>query len=57
VGEQLTIAIEQLREPASPMRETMTEAGLEDMRIASVSGMSWSAVGTRPLGPNEINRS
>src|SRR5262249_9600703 len=27
----------------------MTGAGLEDIRVASVNEMSWSAIGTRPL--------
>ena len=30
----------------------MAEAGLKDVRIASVNGMSWSAIGTRPRKPN-----
>jgi hypothetical protein len=30
----------------------MVEAGLEDVRIAPVNDMSWSAIGTRPLAPN-----
>jgi hypothetical protein len=29
----------------------MAEAGLEDIRIALVNEMSWSAIGTRPLRP------
>lgn len=31
------------------VRELMRAAGLEDVRIAAVNGMSWSAIGTRPL--------
>jgi hypothetical protein len=27
----------------------MTEAGLEEIRVASVNELSWSAIGTRPL--------
>jgi SAM-dependent methyltransferase len=34
--------------------ELMAQAGLEDVKIASVNGMSWSAVGTRPPQPNPI---
>src|SRR6266851_6083253 len=43
--------------PRERVAELMTEAGLEDVRIASVNGMSWSAIGARPLGRSEINRS
>jgi hypothetical protein len=27
----------------------MEDAGLEDVRLAAVNGMSWSAIGARPL--------
>jgi len=37
--------------------ELMREAGLEDVRIAAVNEMSWSAIGTRPAPSNEIERS
>ena len=40
--------------PRERVAELMTEAGLEDVRIASVNGMSWSAIGTRPLQPNDF---
>jgi hypothetical protein len=35
--------------PRERVVELMTEAGLEDVRIASVNEMSWSAIGTWPL--------
>jgi hypothetical protein len=35
--------------PKQKVVELMTEAGLEDIRIASVNEMSWSAIGKRPL--------
>jgi SAM-dependent methyltransferase len=38
--------------PRGKVAALMAEAGLEDVRIASVNGMSWSAIGTRPLKPN-----
>jgi len=37
--------------PRERVAELMTEAGLEDVRIAPVNEMSWSAIGTRPLAP------
>ena len=43
--------------PREKVVELMTEAGLEDVQIASVNGMSWSAIGTRPLGRSEVNGS
>jgi hypothetical protein len=43
--------------PREKVAELMTEAGLEDVKIASVNGMSWSAIGTRPLARSEIDRS
>jgi SAM-dependent methyltransferase len=33
--------------------ELMTGAGLEDVRIAAVNEMSWSAIGTRPLAAKQ----
>ena len=41
--------------PRETVAELMREAGLEEVRIASVNGMSWSAIGTRPLGRSEID--
>jgi hypothetical protein len=41
--------------PCEKVAELMTEAGLEDVKIVSVNGMSWSAIGTRPIGRSEIN--
>ena len=38
--------------PREKVAALMAEAGLENIRIASVNGMSWSAIGTRPLAPN-----
>src|SRR5438132_1474662 len=38
--------------PREMVAALMTQAGLEDVRIASVNGMSWSAIGTRPLLSN-----
>jgi SAM-dependent methyltransferase len=35
--------------PRERVAELMANAGLEDIRIASVNEMSWSAIGTRPL--------
>ena len=35
--------------PSERVAELMTAAGLEDVRIAPVNEMSWSAIGTRPL--------
>jgi SAM-dependent methyltransferase len=35
--------------PQERVVELMTKAGLEDIHIASVNEMSWSAIGTRPL--------
>ena len=35
--------------PREAVVELMTGAGLEDIRIESVNGMSWSAIGTRPI--------
>ncbi|HKM73952.1 MAG TPA: hypothetical protein VJX94_28480 [Stellaceae bacterium] len=35
--------------PRERVAELMSEAGLEDVRIAAVNQMSWSAIGTRPL--------
>jgi hypothetical protein len=35
--------------PREGVIELMAEAGLEDVRIASVNEMSWSAIGTWPL--------
>ena len=43
--------------PRETVAGLMREAGLEDVRIASVNEMSWSAIGTRPLGRSEIDRS
>ncbi len=43
--------------PREKVAELMREAGLEDVKIASVNGMSWSAIGTRPLGRSEIEGS
>ena len=40
--------------PRERVAELMTEAGLEDVRISSVNAMSWSAIGTRPLPPNNV---
>ena len=39
--------------PREKVAELMAEAGLEDVRIAPVNEMSWSAIGTRPLGRAE----
>ncbi|MGA7868602.1 MAG: class I SAM-dependent methyltransferase [Stellaceae bacterium] len=39
--------------PREKVVELLAEAGLEDIRIASVNEMSWSAIGTRPLGWRE----
>jgi SAM-dependent methyltransferase len=38
--------------PREKVAALMTEAGLEDVRVASVNGMSWSAIGTRPPRAN-----
>ncbi len=35
--------------PADTVEELMQEAGLEAVRLADVNGMSWSAIGTKPL--------
>ena len=35
--------------PCETVAELMAEAGLEDVQIAPVNEMSWSAIGTRPL--------
>ena len=35
--------------PQETVADLMASAGLEDVRIASVNEMSWSAIGTRPL--------
>ena len=35
--------------PRDEVIKLMREAGLEDIRVASVNEMSWSAIGTRPL--------
>lgn len=43
--------------PRDRVVELMREAGLEDVRIAAVNEMSWSAIGTRPAPSNEIERS
>ncbi len=43
--------------PREKVAELMREAGLEDVKIASVNGMSWSAIGTRPLERSEIEGS
>jgi len=40
--------------PRERVAELMAEAGLEDVKIASVNGMSWSAIGTRPLQANPM---
>src|SRR6266480_602234 len=40
--------------PRETVADLMTQAGLEEVRIASVNGMSWSAIGTRPLYPDDI---
>ncbi len=40
--------------PREKVAELMTEAGLEDVKVASVNGMSWSAIGTRPLSPSDV---
>lgn len=37
--------------PRQSVRELMEKAGLSDVRLASVNGMSWSAIGIRPLHP------
>jgi len=34
--------------PREAVADLMTQAGLEEVKIASVNGMSWSAIGTRP---------
>ena len=38
--------------PREKVVSLMAEAGLENIRIASVNEMSWSAIGRRPLKPN-----
>ena len=43
--------------PRERVAELMAQAGLEDVRIAAVNEMSWSAIGTRPFGPGETTRS
>jgi SAM-dependent methyltransferase len=35
--------------PGETVVALLEDAGLEDVRLASVNGMSWSAIGTRPL--------
>ena len=40
--------------PRERVAELMTEAGLEDVRIAAVNEMSWSAIGRRPRERREI---
>jgi SAM-dependent methyltransferase len=40
--------------PRATVVALMTGAGLEDIRVASVNEMSWSAIGTRPLREYEI---
>jgi len=35
--------------PREAVAGLMAQAGLEDVRIAAVNGMSWSAIGTKPL--------
>jgi SAM-dependent methyltransferase len=40
--------------PRERVAELMAEAGLEDVKIASVNGMSWSAIGTRPPQANPM---
>jgi SAM-dependent methyltransferase len=40
--------------PRQEVAELMREAGLQDVKTASVNGMSWSAIGTRPLPPSSI---
>ena len=35
--------------PAKTVAALMEDAGLDDVRLASVNGMSWSAIGTKPL--------
>jgi len=35
--------------PRETVAAVMTQAGLADVQISSVNGMSWSAIGTRPL--------
>ena len=42
--------------PRDQVVELMREAGLEDIRIAAVNEMSWSAIGTRATPSNEIER-
>jgi SAM-dependent methyltransferase len=34
--------------PRKRVEELMEQAGLEDIRVAAVNGLSWSAIGTRP---------
>jgi len=41
--------------PPERVAELMAEAGLEDVRIAAVNEMSWSAIGSRPRERSEIN--
>jgi hypothetical protein len=40
--------------PRETVVALMKTAGLEDIRIAQVNAMSWSAIGTRPLVRKEI---
>lgn len=43
--------------PRDEVVKLMRRAGLDDVRIDSVNGMSWSAIGTRPTNRNETSRS
>jgi SAM-dependent methyltransferase len=40
--------------PPERVAELMARAGLEDVQIAAVNGMSWSAIGTRPGRSNAV---
>jgi hypothetical protein len=43
--------------PRDEVVKLMTGVGLENVQIESVNGMSWSAIGTRPIGHDESSRS
>ena len=42
--------------PRETVARMLEAAGLEDVRVAPVNGMSWSAIGTRPGGPDRPER-
>ena len=40
--------------PREQVQQLMEQAGLVDIRVASVNQMSWSAIGTRPVPRDDM---